>query len=232
MESARLLRDLVFAALTSRRTYVEVEGVKLSLEGASPRMRYVMFRGYEAPAARLAMSVLAPDDRVLEIGAGTGFMAIVCSRRTGVQHYRMVEASPSMLPVIRGNFALNGASMPELVHAAVCERDGPLVFHVHRNFWSSSIIRREGSRPVSVEGRSIPSLLREIPWTPTTLILDVEGCEADIPTSHFQPFRKLIMEIHPALIGDGRAADLLAGLTSAGFREVGREGWSYAFERG
>jgi FkbM family methyltransferase len=231
MNLVREVRDQAFAALTMRKTYVEVEGVKLGLDGASPRMRYVMCHGYEGTDANLARQLLTAEDRVLEVGAATGFMAIYCTQRIGVRQYCMVEASPEILPTIRRNFALNGVAMPTLIHAAVSGEDGPVAFHVHRNFWSSSVLDCEGSQPVKVSGRSLPSLVADLPWEPTALIMDAEGCEASIPLPHFRAFRKLVIEVHPKLIGEDRAAELLVGLASMGFREVNRSGGSYAFVR-
>jgi FkbM family methyltransferase len=232
LDLIRKVRDQAFAAVTPFKKKVEVQGVTLSLEGVSARMRYVMCAGYEGEDARLAATLITPEDVVLEVGSAIGFLAIYCMKRLGVRGYCMVEANPNLIPAIRRNFALNGMAPPPIVHAAVCAEDGETAFGINRDFWSSSTLDRPGAATTTVPARSLPSLLAEQEFRPTTLIMDIEGGEASIPHSHFAPFDKVVIEVHPKLVGEGAISDLLSGLRSLGFREVGRTGGSYAFARG
>lgn len=225
----REVRDQAFAAATAFRKSVDVRGVTLSLHGVSPRMRYVMCAGYEGEDARLAAEVITPADAVLEVGGAIGFMAIYCMKHLGVREYCIVEANPHLVPAIRRNFALNHLPPARVVHAAVCASDGETAFGINRDFWSSSTLERPGATTTTVPARSLPSLLAELPFRPTTLIMDIEGGEAALPHEHFAPFDKLLIEVHPRLVGEEAAAALLAGLRSLGFAEAWRIGGSYAF---
>lgn len=228
----REARDHLFAAATAGRKSVEVEGVQLTLRGASPRMRYVMSRGYEAGDALLAAKVLESTDKVLEAGSAVGFVSLYCRKTIGISDYCLVEANPDLTETIGENYRLNGLGSPLVIHAAVAAEDGPIEFGVHKNFWSSSTVERGSQTRVSVPGRSIPSLLAEIPFRPNTLIMDIEGGEQFIPLEHFDLFDKVIIETHRKLVGDGPIDRLLIGMRQMGFNEAGRDSASFAFVRG
>ena len=119
-----------------------------------------------------------------------------------------------------------------LIKAAAAGEDGSLDFHVHENIWSSGIVNR-GGRTVKVPTRSIPSILAELPFTPDTLIMDIEGSELAIPPDHFAPFRHLVVEMHPKLFHDGRerTARLLGELERLGFGVKEKAGDSYVMVR-
>ncbi|MFL5542304.1 MAG: FkbM family methyltransferase [Longimicrobiaceae bacterium] len=227
----REVRDHAFAPATAWKRTVEIEGVRLALDGVSPRMRYVMCAGYERAVALLARALLTRDDSILEAGAAIGFIAAYCMKVIGIRDYTAVEANPALLEAIRRNAALNGIAPPRIVHAAVCAADGEVSFGVNRNFWSSSTFPRPGSTSICVHGRSLPSLLAEMASRPTALIMDIEGSEAALPAEHFASFDKLIVEVHPGLAGKPAIALLLAGLREQGFHLVDRAGGSYAFAK-
>lgn len=231
IELVREVRDHAFAAATVLKKTVEIEGVRLSLADVSPRMRFVMCRGYEKQDAELAAEILTPEDSVLEAGSAIGFLALFCIKRLGIRRYRMVEANPQMEPAIRRNFTLNGRSPPEITIAAVAAQDGEASFGVNRNFWSSSTVVRAGETRITVPARSLPSLVAEMGYQPTTLIMDIEGGEASIPHEHFNPFCKVVIETHRKLVGEGPIDRLLAALKADGFRQVGERGGSLAFTR-
>jgi FkbM family methyltransferase len=169
------------------------------------------------------------EDSVLEAGSGIGFIALFCMRKLHVRNYTMVEANPALAPIIRKNFVLNGVDCPSLVTAAVAARDGEISFSVSRDFWASSALRVQGASRVTVPALSIPTLLARIPYRPTTLVMDIEGSEADIPIEHFLPFRKIVMETHGRFVGTARIDALLASLGDRGFRRLAQHRDSYAF---
>lgn len=227
LDIIRVARDYAWSAVTFPLSTTTVSGVKLSLNGASPRMRYVLMRGYESGDAALAAAVLDANDTVLEAGTAIGFMAIYCMKHLGVRHYHMVEANPAMESEINANFNLNGIPRPGLSIAALAAEDG----EINRNFWSSSTLERNGEQRITVLARSLPSLIAELNYQPSALIIDIEGGEGEIPLEHFSLFRKIIIETHRKLIGDAAIDKLMHGLNSLGFTIVAESGGSYALER-
>ena len=61
--------------------------------------------------------------------------------------------------------------------------------------------------------------------------MDIEGGEIDIPPAHFSAFEKVLIEVHPALVGEDAIARLFAGLADLGFQQQDREGASYFLKR-
>ena len=74
--------------------------------------------------ARLCREALRPGDRVLEIGAGTGFIGSLCARICGSENVLSYEANPRLEPLIRRTYALNGVSptlrMRAIAAASAC----------------------------------------------------------------------------------------------------------------
>jgi len=231
MNGLRHVRDLGFVALTGHRKSVTIEGIEMAFRDASPRMRYVMTRGYEKWDAWMAAKILTPEDVVLEAGAAIGFMAMYCLKVIGVRGVTMVEANPGLITAIRENFALNDLPKPSPIHAAVAGADGEISFGVNHNFWSSSVVQRENEKRITVPARTLPTLIAGMAIKPTALLMDIEGAEADIPVEHFASFRKIVIETHPKLMGAAPIDSLLAGLRELGFRDVDQTGGSYALAR-
>lgn len=224
--------DRAFGWVTARKRTVDVQGVTLSLDDVSPRMRRHLCLGrYEEGEAHLARQALAPGDRVVEAGGAIGFIALYCMKRIGVRDYHMVEANPALLPLIRRNFALNGLDVPGITHAAVAAEDGTLSFGVSPDFWASSLDDRPGQTRIEVPARSLPTILAGLPFRPNVLIMDIEGAEMSLPIEHFDPFEKVVLEAHPSVVGEPAVRSLVAALAARGLREVGRWGASYALAR-
>ncbi|MEL6701838.1 MAG: rRNA adenine N-6-methyltransferase family protein, partial [Pseudomonadota bacterium] len=75
---------------------------------ASPRIYDRIREGmYENTEAKCARRRIVEGDRVLELGAGLGYVTTICARRAGAQNVLSVEADPTMVEIIRGNLALN-----------------------------------------------------------------------------------------------------------------------------
>jgi protein-L-isoaspartate O-methyltransferase len=100
----------------------EIDGLRLEVPEAVLNDRIhakLASGGYEAHEAQAAAMRLKPRHRVLELGAGIGYIASVCARVVGPENVTTVEANPVMLPVIRANLARNGFGAVTLLHGAV-----------------------------------------------------------------------------------------------------------------
>ncbi|TIN11633.1 FkbM family methyltransferase [Mesorhizobium sp.] len=231
-ETARAARDHVFSLATFWKRTVEVDGVKLTLDGASPRMRYVMFRGYESGDSSLALRHLTSTDRVLELGASVGFLALRCRKAFPTIAYCMVEANPDLSAIIRKNFELNGLLMGPLFSVAFGPNDGEVDFGISENFWSSSLLTRATeSRRVRIPMLSLSTIVSQMTYTPNVLLMDVEGAETSLNVTDLKPFSKLMIEFHPKLTGEHAVRDIISALNKAGFYERDRDSATRYFER-
>jgi len=224
----RRVRDAVVGRLLAPVARTEVAGVRLALDhpALDPAVRYLIWRGWERDDVPLLARLVRPGDVVLECGAGIGFLALQAMRRLGAARYVGVEADPTLLDLVRANFALNGLPPPELHHAALAAGDGPVRFWRSRRLWSSSLLRaRADAEPVTVPGIRLATLLDRLAGegvVPDVLVLDVEGAEVTVPPADLARVPRVLVELHPAVVGAARARAWLEAVREAGFVEVAR----------
>lgn len=161
------------------------------------------YEGQEAHAARMR---LRPGQRVLELGAGIGFIACLCARITGPENVTTVEANTAMLPVIRANLERNGFGAVRLVHGAVAGRAGagtPIGFDAGRTFWAARLADATTApdSAVQVPHLGLDDLLESV--RPQVVIMDIEGAEQHLFDAPWPGFvRAVMMELHPGRYPD------------------------------
>jgi len=178
---------------------------------------------YERYEGRRAVEIIEAGDRVVELGAGLGFLSALILQQTDVADYQMVEADPRLADVIRRTHELNGVSGPAHMRSSVatCDPDllaqGDVEFHVGAKFCASSIMgvgRSKGSVRVPVE--SLTELIAEC--RSNVLIADIEGAETGVFNgTPLGSIERILMEIHPHRIGDGGVRKIFADLDAVGF---------------
>jgi len=206
----------------TRPERVRLHGVLLEVGAdATPALRRALYaERYERGEARCVLLRLAPNDVVLEVGAGTGFLSTLCALRVGSARVTAVEANPALLPRIRATHAANGVA-PALVHGVLAREAGEAELFVAREFVASSL-RDPGAAatrdPVRVPRLAVNELLGHV--APSCLVIDIEGGEAELlPAIDWRGVRKLILELHPHVIGEAKTRELLALLAAQGLRE-------------
>ncbi|MBE0454439.1 FkbM family methyltransferase [Roseovarius autotrophicus] len=187
----------------------QIDGLRLEVPEAllNDRIRAKLCSGeYEAHEAQAAAMRLKPGHRVLELGAGIGYVASVCARIVGPENVTTVEANPALLPVIRANLAHNGFGAVTLVHGAVggmAGGDAPLAFDAARSFWAARIVE-EGASPetlVEVPHLGLGALMARM--RPHVVIMDIEGAEAHLFNAPWpEHVLHVMMELHPGRYPD------------------------------
>lgn len=177
-----------------------LNGISLGLPAglATPEILGKLADGtYEADEARSAERCVREGMRVLELGAGIGYVTALCARRAGPENVLSVEANPALLPVIEDNLARNGLSGVTLIHGAVT---GPVApdamadFAVSTGYTGSSLDGK--GQAVKVPLVSVHDLI----WAhkPHVVLMDVEGAEAEMFNRPWKcPLRFCVMELHP-----------------------------------
>lgn len=211
------LRNRLFRLLNDRD---EISNLGLRLWTRHPavtdKMFFAMSRRYERAEADLATKYIRPEHRVLEIGAGVGFLACHNRRNLGVRDYAIVEANPRLIDLIAKNLELNGAADVPLINAAVAPADGTISFTLSDEFWASSTAHDDGEM-IEVEAQTIASLRNRLSFSPDTLIIDIEGGEIGLPVEHFEGFSRIVMETHPQIVGATPNEAMLDRFAKAGF---------------
>lgn len=180
-------------------------------------VRRLLFRGdYEFAELQLLDSVLRPDDRVMEIGAGVGAIGLTAAAVIGAERVTSFEANPKLEALIRKNYALNQL-FPNLIMKAVTVGGTPVTFNVAPSMLSSSIYSQVGGHSLTVESVAINAALHEI--RPTILVVDAEGAEVDLlPAADLSGVRAILVECHAKVTGEDKVQAMMAHILNAGFR--------------
>jgi FkbM family methyltransferase len=202
----------------SPRRYADNCGVRLPLRhpAISSVIRQRIYRGkYEDREAELISRWLEPDDRVMEVGAGIGFLSALCAKIVGDANVTAYEANPELIPLIRAVHEANGAS-PHVENALLGKGSGERNFYVEPDFWDSSTLRgSDRARSVRVPQLDAADELARL--RPTFLIVDIEGGECEFFSDlDLAMIRKLCIEVHPRLVGNAALSGLVAGFFAQG----------------
>ena len=201
---------------------IEHWGVKLPIVPGvmSDEMQYFLrAREYENAEAKALPKLVEPGERLLELGAGIGFLSTLVARQQA-EAIVVVEANPDLIEVIRATHRLNGVrSVVRNAVAAPVKIAETAPFYLHKNFWASSLtpfkekhLRGVVEVPIVV----LDEMLRE--HTPTLLVVDIEGGEVDLLAGAELPgVRKVYMELHQAAIGLAGVKLVFDRLSAKGF---------------
>ncbi len=197
--------------------YLPETALKGNLERALSSGRY---ENHEADALLLH---LRPGDRLLDLGAGLGFICALAAGILGEDAVIGVEAGPETGKLARRNLAANGfKGVKVLKGAAVGTGEGEVEFGQRPAFWASAIKGPEGwpenAEVIRVPARPVRKLLAK--FAPTALCCDIEGGELEVLTQPLPGVRLVVVETHPQVYGAGGVARIVAALRAQGFAEA------------
>jgi FkbM family methyltransferase len=196
-------------------------GLKLYLgEHATTSYARSIYRdSHEAEEREVVSRNLDENDTVLECGAGLGLVTILCCQKVGSDRVHTFEANPSLEPLLRKNFELNGVT-PNLQIKLVGLESGEGAFFVDQKFVVSSRFERPGEQnrtSQTISAVSLQSLIDSI--RPSFLIMDIEGAEVDLADERldFGSLKKLCIEMHPHIVGHEAVSRVIGRLIVHGF---------------
>jgi FkbM family methyltransferase len=201
---------------------LEFEGVKIFL-GAhiSPTIESTIYNGcYEKAEIELLKAYLSQNDTVMEIGAGIGFLSSYCARNIGSEKVFAYEANPALELPIRRTYRINGVN-PLLEICLIGRNSGTKNFYITRNFWASSFVEplETIDRTVKVASKSFSREIARV--NPSFLIVDIEGGEYELfEGADLHGIQKIIIELHPSVIGKSKATIVKNKLKEMGFKIV------------
>jgi FkbM family methyltransferase len=209
--------------------FATLDGVKVPIRGSllSPRMRrHLMRGGYERAERKLLSRLIQPGDSVIELGASMGIVSSLLAKKVGLSG-EVVAVEPNHLlhPHFERQLAVNGVQAT-LVRVLGCPLwDGPVPEEVSRQKFAA-VENSLSGRAAGAEGDAVPWLtLKEIAArakiaAPTAIVIDVEGGEqvwCDHAPGFPESVRKIIVEIHPHLIGEVESGGCVQALVREGF---------------
>lgn len=175
------------------------------------------YEGHEAHAARMRIK---PGMKVLEIGAGLGYVSSVCAQMAGADNVVSLEANPQMLDPVQTNLRLNGFDGVRLMHGAIVGNDhkGDQVnFRAGGLFWGGATLPDGTTHEdmVSVPAVPIHPLLKAI--RPRFVMLDVEGGEAALFKKPWPSFvRFVVLELHPKKYDTATIKEIVDCMSASG----------------
>jgi FkbM family methyltransferase len=201
-----------------RPQWAQVAGIELPLKHpliTPPIQRDIYFGDYERKELDVIERRLEPGDRVMEVGAGIGFLSAYCARVLGDDRVFAYEANPALLELVSAVHARNKVH-PQVTQALLGEGDGERDFFVEPDYWASSLVRRSpNAKCVRIRQIDFNSELRRV--APSFLIVDVEGGEYELlRNADLSAVSKLCLEVHPDVLGNARVSGVFARLIAAG----------------
>jgi FkbM family methyltransferase len=223
-----------FKYVLPKITRTALDGIDLDLTNLSLKLRNRILIGlYEMNEKRMCETFLRREDGVLEIGGAIGFIGLVCQKKIGIQQYSVCEANPDTLEVLRSNYRLNGL-VPRAWHVALGPTEGFVELDVATDFWENSIIRgrknKAPARLVKVPSAPLQTLLRKVEHKVNVLVIDIEGAEQFIELDQIPgAVSKIIIELHPDVLGSEMTYDLIARLIHKGYYVALEDNGTFAF---
>lgn len=158
---------------------------------------------YEAKEAEIVSKNIKPEDTVLELGGGIGFISTLAATKGKARAVHTFEANPRLIPYIRAVHEANDCPHVEVNNAILGARKGVVDFYIRKNPLASSmsaVPNKPALEVTRVEMRNARHEFKRI--KPTVLICDIEGAEAHlIPALPLDGLRAAILELHPQWIG-------------------------------
>jgi FkbM family methyltransferase len=175
----------------------------------------------------LLSSLVRPGDTVLDIGANLGGYAVRLSALVGEQGLvHCFEPVPRTCRLLRFNIARLAPHRNVIIHeAAVSDAAGRATLHLPMegqlaNYYTPSLRRRPGARPIEVRTVALDDLFRNAPSRIAFMKIDAEGAEALVLRGALE-----IMRLHrPAVLcevagsNEGAVSTLMGSLNYTAFR--------------
>jgi FkbM family methyltransferase len=164
---------------------------------------------YEHLEIRQVPRFLKDGDRLMEFGAGLGFVSAFAASQKTLAACITVEANPALIPVIKTTHEINNVKS-EIINAVALSESSQLwrsvsdltiPFYVTKNFWGASLTAvKSAVRTVSVPVVRVEDLI--VKHRPSLIICDIEGGEIDLfDNADLESVRMAFFEVHKSIIG-------------------------------
>ena len=173
---------------------------------------------YENAEAYLVRHLVRPGDSVLDLGSGLGLTSIAAAKASRGGRVVGYEANPAIAPLAERNVRRNGVQV-EIRNRAVAKEKGVCQFHVRHSFPASSLLATRGSKTISIQADAAQEVIDEI--QPAVIACDIEGLEKEVLIhANLAPVRRLVVEVHPQIIGASGVEECVRALAASGFQRV------------
>jgi FkbM family methyltransferase len=188
-----------------------------------------LFGRYERAERELLHTYIEPERPVIELGGGLGVIACLINRRLhDPARHVVVEANPSLLPVIDANRRRNDARFA-IVHGAIAYGGTTVGIKFGTDCLSTTAGHPEGD--LRVPALRLRDLFAEFPYDGCVLVCDIEGSETDLVANEADVLQArvatLVLEEHPEMVSADQRAAMFDILRDVGFRRCAQRGDSH-----
>jgi FkbM family methyltransferase len=210
------------AESAGRATELQVAGVAIPPDPGiiTPAIRRAMLEGrFEAEEASQIPHIVRPGDRVLEIGAGIGFISTLLARQRRVSRVVAVEANPHLLGYMARLHTRNRVRKVRRINAVLSNAPAAsATFYLRRDFWMGSLMPAPNPYVATVEvpTLNLDALLRD--EAIDLIVCDVEGAEAALfKGADLSGVDRMFVETHDHVTGLSGVGRLFATMAEHGF---------------
>lgn len=165
---------------------------------SEPIVQCILAGSYEANEASELDALIQPDEIILELGAGCGFISTYCAKNQHTSAVFCVEANPSLIDIIGLTHRINAVDVT-LYHELLGREEGETDFYLHDDFWASGAHSWLGKQ---VRVKTTPFQARLDQIRPTMLVIDIEGGEETLFEGvNLSGVKKIMLEVHQPTIG-------------------------------
>ena len=210
----------IFRRLLRKSKLKLADGVFVNVDKRLPKgiIKALYKETYESDERYLVNIMLEPGDRVLEIGAGIGVVSSLCGLKCSKGAVVSYEANPNAYDFALDNIKLNKLSI-DLRNKMLGSEKGEKDFYISSKILSSSSKDRGFGGKVTLPCDDISEVISD--FKPTALVMDVEGAEVDlVPLVNFSNIKKIIIELHPWIVGDDQIDEVKSLIESNGFVKI------------
>jgi len=190
----------------------------------TPKIATKLERGtYERPESKALEFCVSEGSKLVELGAGIGFVSSLASVKHKAGHITCVEANPELCDYIRKVHSANGMTNATVINAVALGRDDAkncttMPFYVTDPFWSSSLLKpaKGEAHCIDVPTVSLSHVIAEA--EAETLIVDIEGGEVDLfDDVDLSPLQFIMMELHTRKTGPRGIVKVFENMHRHGF---------------
>lgn len=213
---------MLFPLPSSQPPLLETEGVLIPPDARviTPTIEAAIRAGrFEAEEASQIAAIVEPGDRVLEIGAGIGFISTLLSRQPRVSRVVAVEANPTIMDYMQQLHILNRVRKVRRLNAVLTtgpEREA--TFYLRHDFWMGSLSPEPNAyeATVTVPTMGLDALVAEEGID--LVVCDIEGAEAWLFEEAALPgVGRVWVETHDHVTGLSGVRRLFAAMAAKGF---------------
>ncbi len=204
------------------REWIETQGVRIPFARAIVTVNIldaISSGRFEAEESRQIPWIVRPGDRVLEVGAGIGFISTLLDRQPEVEKVIAVEANPLLMDFMAQVHAENGVGKVRRLNGILTNEPVSAVsFYLREDFWMGSLL--PGPNPyhatVEVPALRLNDMLRD--ERISLIVCDVEGAEVTFfDDADLSCVDRIFLELHDHVTGLLKIGDLFHKLAAKGF---------------